>query len=178
MSKNEDVRRRLEDFLERRFDLIIVVALILCGLVIFAQSKPGPIDRGDALVGFATIFLGFATMLLGFTEMNTSRISRRMSRIKDQLDRLYSPIFGIGENEFMEHWRHKDVNDYIYQLMNEIRSRYKYLASPELRELLDEYYQHPKERGKFLRDIWNCVVKDFNDLSEEYNYLTRRRLVM
>jgi len=132
------------------------------------------------IVGFATVLLGFATFNLGFIEIKESRRERRRLRLKEQLEDLYSPLFGLGAREFLEFSCHRQADHRVHKKMEELQSRYKYLATNELRELLDIYYQtdigplsHDKQLwNNFIRPIWNHIVSDFENRSDEYNDLT------
>lgn len=64
----------------------------------------------------------------------------------------------------------------IMGLLKETRSKYEFLASSNLRELLRIYYKREpmeqEEWSRLLDDIHNSIINDFTELTEEYNELT------
>ena len=128
----------------------------------------------DAMVAIGTMLLAFATFYYGSVEYFESRNNRRLERIQKQLDELYSPLIGVEANTFIRWNLHKTRG--AYNIMMRIRAKYKYLASMELRELLDEYYKRI-DSGKYVEEellgqIWKQVVNDFEAFINEYNSLT------
>jgi len=177
------------------FTIILVVSL-------WAYMN-GALSFGDFLIGDATVFLAFATVILAFTQIDEGRINRnqisalaekdrRRLRLKEQLEGLYSPLIGIGRKDFIVKPYHRyeaprgemygPPPHYIYEMMVEIRGKYKFLAEDELKEALDHYYKFDSdqwkkmrtaESGAILEGLWDKITEEFDCLSLKYSVLTK-----
>jgi len=167
---------RIKNYFNLPTIIIFVIPFIISSFILLPSFLKGQISEGDFIVGLGTLALAFATMSLVLVELEVSSVNRRINRIKDQLDRLYAPLYGIGEKNFTWDYKHREGQSIYNFMMAEIRNRYKYLASPELKKLLDDYYQRISDYKSIeeekLKVIWKQIIKDFEALVNEYNSLT------
>jgi len=180
---------------------IIGTGLIILFLTILVfQGKIGP---DGFVVGTGTFLLAIATFHLANIERAESRQNRKQDkhlaekdrlrlRLKEQLEGLYSPLMGIGKEDFIIQPNHRyeaprgdqwgpDPN-YVHEIMVEMRSKYKYLADDELKKALDFYYTKELDYGETLgkeewsaliEDLWDRITEGFDMRSIEYSNLVK-----
>ena len=130
----------------------------------------------DGIVGMTTAALACATFWLALEEARQGALNRKLSRIREQLRDLYSPLYGIGEDIFTNLHKHKMI---VFEFMvKEIQKSYKYLASPNLKCLLDDYYKCLEENlPELLPKIWKQIEADYERLSRDYTLLTGEEIL-
>lgn len=157
---------------------------------------------GDFIIGEATLSLAYATFFLGYAAMGDSILNReherelaekdrRRLRLKEQLEGLYSPLISIGETDFLTYLNHRyearervgmfsaENEHYVHRKMAEIKSKYNFLATFEMKLSLDIYYGidfnvlENENLTKLLSKLWIKIKEEFYCLSIEYSELTK-----
>ncbi|MGD0805492.1 MAG: hypothetical protein ABSA11_15640 [Candidatus Bathyarchaeia archaeon] len=158
----------------------------------------GSLKIGDIIVGLGTVLLAVFTGLLAFTSSRDARRERRVMRIKEQLEGLYSPLMAYIKyfDNVDEHFSlserkinavRKAGETKVWLLMHEIRSKYEFLAEPELKRKLREYYIEKDtppydmvgsiiynkglEWRERLVHIKTLIENDYQKLTQEYEKL-------
>jgi len=176
--------------------LVIIIALNL------NLKKIGDMTDGELAIGLGTFTLAYATIILALIEteegMNNreqarelAEKDRRRMRLKEQLEGLYSPLMSIKETDFLIYQYHRfegregagmipaEIEHYVHRKMAELRSKYNFLTTDELRVSLNVYYEidfndeENENRIKFLIKLWDEIEGDFDLLSIKYSDLTK-----
>jgi hypothetical protein len=174
--------------------------VLVIGIFWVLDIRNGTANNAEYATGVGTILLAFVTQDLVFNEIDEGKKNRRRDRIRDQLEGLYSPAmawidkFAITEEHFTKAESHKikgssknDPKTYTWQMIQDIRSKFEFLAEPILKEQFRQYYEareHPPydEKGgqiyekeiefrKILENIQNLIKEDYKKLSDEYSGL-------
>ena len=182
--------------------LVSVIGIVLIIILLSSMVLEGTINLEGFVVGVGTFLLAMATFYLAYTEMAESiknRIQyrelaekdRRRRRLKEQLEGLYSPLISIGETDFLTYLNHRytereragmipaEKEHFVHKKMAEIRSKYNFLATFEMKQSLDVYYGidfndlENENRIRLLSGLWIKIKKDFSCLSIEYSDLTK-----
>lgn len=189
MERTVENVRRIRNTVSNIFYLLIG-GVGLGGIInILTDGLSHGIPLGEAVIGIGTLILAFATFYLAFSEMEEgirnreqeeaeAITNRRRLRVKEQLDGFYAPVYGIGRRDFIELGYHRTADHYVHKMMKELRSKYGYLASDELREDLDHYYTlnlpqlRPQEWLAIIEPLWDRIMGDYESLVDEYNAIT------
>lgn len=172
--------------------LVIIIALNL------HLKNTGDMTDGELAIGLGTFVLAYATIILTLNETNEGRINReqdkdlaekdrRRMRLKEQLEGLYSPLMSIKETDFLTYQYHRDKEPekggpsehYVHKKMAEIKSKYNFLATDQLKISLAVYYEinfndeQNENRIKLLIELWDEIEAEFDSLSIQYSYLIR-----
>jgi len=167
----------------KRYILIFLIVILLTA---FAEVHFGYMGVGDFFVGSATLFLAGATFSLVWGEIENSKKERIRDRLKERLEKLYSPLMGLGDNfeqdnqhneNLFEGEKKKRDETSVLSIMANIKNVYSYLASNALRIQLDLYYKDyffPKHvpNSNTLKALRAQFTADFEEIAKEYRQLT------
>ena len=143
----------------------------------------------DMFVAIGTVILALFTWKLAITETEESkqtrqimideaRRERRRLRLKEQLEGLYSPLMSFID--LIEYrYQHGYREGLIVPLMDSLRIKYEYLAEPDLKEILREYYN--TNLGTLSDAEWQDLANGLRDaigighsrLIDEYDELNK-----
>lgn len=171
--------------MEKRHVQIAFYGVLICmGLYVFLYRQT--VSWEDMFVAFGTILLALATFQLAYSEVEESRKERRRLRLKEQLEGLYAPLM-TDLDLFDENKSGISLMSTIEIIYNKIKLKYEYLALPNLREQIREFYRinyivstkkpiKPDLIAKFNKvciiETKETIFNDYNSLLEEYNELT------
>jgi len=163
---------------EAELGFSIIIGFIIIGSIIALLSKDALFAEvlSGASIGMGTALLAYFTFRLTDATIKEGRQERRRQRIKEQLDILYSPL-KAHTNELRDIRRHNVLR--IKNMMEGIKMRYEYLATPELLEKFRDYYKYfplhlvtIENWDSYIDEIINQVEKDYKILIDEYTSLT------
>ncbi len=174
----------------------IVRLLFLCltvAIIVYLIGSYPVIHWEDVFVAFGTILLALFAWELALRETESSgkmrqlmideaRRERRRLRIREQLYGLYSPLMAhikLFSKEDNEHRKEEMIDPFMEKYL--IKSKYQFLASDRLKDLLIQYFNTApanirQDRGSWeelMEQLRNTISEDFHNLSEEYRNLTK-----
>ena len=186
-----------------RYSIIGVTILFIIIVALTINLKNiGDMTDGDFAIGLGTFTLAYATIILALNETDEGRNNReqarelaekdrRRMRLKEQLEGLYSPLMSIKETDFLTYQYHRytereragmypaEKEHYVHRKMAELRSKYSFLATDQLRVSFNVYYgidfndEENENRIKFLIKLWDEIEGEFDLLSIKYSDLTK-----
>lgn len=132
------------------------------------------INFGEFSVAIGTLLLAAFTFQLAVTEVEESQNERKRLRLKEQLEGFYSLLMPYIDDFNDQRTRGVFLHE-KQGLMNNVQSKYEFLASPKLRELFRRFYDRNdcnKNWAEIINSIHDTILEDFHKFTEEYNKLT------
>jgi len=188
MERSVENIRNIRNVITAIFTVIILVVGLGAIYHMVVTEFSFDLGIGEAIIGIATLILACATFYLAFIDMEEgvrnrvqseleARRDRRRLRLKEQLEGLYSPLIAYLDL-LSDKSQHLYREGEVMPLMLRIKTKYEFLAEPDLRELLIEYYNtnlsalSDQEWDEIITPIIECIGNDNADLSKEYSELT------
>jgi len=163
---------------------------ILGSMAFYLLAHSQEIIWEDMFVAFGTVILALFTWHLALTQTDESKQTRellidegkkerRRLRLKEQLEDLYSPLMAhISYFDWLQP-RSNHIRGIREFMEYEIKNRYEFLATTQLRNLLITYY-HPDTRTMtdqdwsiFIRNVGKTIEDDYSRIAREYYDLTK-----